>query len=71
MLRSLSLWPDFVMFLMSYPTWHASRHSPRPSWHQLKTRYDLARRRHNGQGEAWANLNRATHEALRREVYGR
>ena len=71
MIRSLSIWPDLIAFVACWPAWHAARHAPKPTWHQRKAQYELAVRRHNGQGEAWANLNRATHEALRREVYGR
>ena len=68
MIKTLSFRFELLAFLLSYGQWHRARHEPRPCWRQLKARYNLARRRHNGQGEAWANLNRATNEALRREL---
>ena len=68
MLRSLTIWPEIVAFLATWPQWHRARHAPGPTWSATKAQYEAARRHHHGQREAWARLRDATNEALRREL---
>ena len=66
MIRSLSIWPEIVAFLATWPQWHHARHAPAPTRASMLAAYDDARRRHHGQRAAWMRLRDATNEALRR-----
>ena len=68
MIRSLSIWPEIVAFLATWPQWHRARHAPAPTRASMQALYDDARRRHHGQRAAWLRLRDATNEALRREL---
>lgn len=68
MIRHLSIWPEIVAFLATWPTWRQTRRAPQPTWSAMKAQYDASRRSHHGQREAWNRLRNATNEALRREL---
>ena len=68
MIRSLSIWPEIVAFLATWPQWHRARHAPAPTSAPKAAAYEAARRRHHGQRAAWIRLRNATNEALRREL---